>query len=380
MTPAKRGKARTKNEVETTAPAEGNRYTAALISLGSVSSQWTLEAMRRRFSKVDDINLKRIEINFSGKNAEVRYDGEPLGEYDCIFAKGSFRYAPLLQGITALRENSCYMPIHSSSFSVVHDKLLTQLALQQQNIPMPRTYQAATVQAAKSILKAMNFPIIMKFPQGTGGKGVVFAESYASASSILDALTALRQPFILQEYVETGGTDIRAIVVGEKVVAAMRRKAEPSEKRANIHSGGSGEFIDLDEYTKKLAVKTAHALKADVCGVDILVGGKGPVVIEANISPGLQGITKCTKVDVAEMIAQHLHQRTDALRRGEHVVKAARVKQDAGLDGNDTLITTLDFRGMRVLLPEFMVRKAKLEEEKEYVITAKPDSLTIRKF
>jgi ribosomal protein S6--L-glutamate ligase len=336
--------------------------------------------MRKYFKEVDEISLKHIEINFSGSTAEILYKGEPLPEYDCIYAKGSFRYAPLLQGITALREQSCFMPIESSAFSVVHDKLLTQLALQQHQIPMPRTYQAATQEAAKSIMKSMNFPIIMKFPQGTGGKGVVFAESYASASSVLDALTALRQPFIIQEYVETGGTDIRAIVIGDRVVAAMERKADLTEKRANIHSGGAGETIILDEKAKKMAVKVAKAIKADICGVDILVGAKGPVVIEGNISPGLQGITKCTKLDIANLIAEYLFKKTVELREGQHEKEAAKVMADTGLDESDTLITTLDFRGSKVLLPEVMVKKAKLEDEIDYEITSKPGSLVIKKF
>ncbi len=357
-----------------------SKHSAALISLGSTSSKWTAEAMSKYFEKVDEISLKHIEINFSGESAQILYKGEPLDKYDCVFAKGSFRYAPLLQGITALREKKCYMPIHSSAFSVAHDKLLTQLALQQHNIPMPRTYQAATVEAAKSIMKSMNFPIIMKFPQGTGGKGVVFAESYASASSVLDALTALRQPFILQEYIETGGTDIRAIVVGDKVVAAMERKADLTEKRANMHSGGSGENIVLDEYTKNLAVKVAKAIKAEVCGIDILIGAKGPVVIEANISPGLQGITKATKVDVADAIAKHLFEQTAGLRAEEKVADAAKVMQDTGLDASDTLITSLDFRGARVLLPEMIVKKAKFLEEADYEITTRPNFLCIKKF
>lgn len=358
---------------------EKKKFKAALMSLGSESSEWTLDAMRKYFAEVDDINLKKIEINFSGKEAEVLYEGKPLPDYDCIYAKGSFRYAQLLQGLTSLLTNECYMPLSTSSFSVAHDKLLTQLALQQHNIPMPRTYQAATIDAAKSILKQMNFPIIMKFPQGTGGKGVVFAESYASGSSILDAFTALNQPFILQEYVETGGTDVRAIVVGDKVVAAMERKADLTEKRANVHAGGKGEAVDLDDRTKRIAVKVAQAIDADICGVDILMGAKGPLVIEANISPGLQGITNATKVNVADYIAKHLFARTRALREGEHKEQASKVMEDAGLNG-DSLITTLDFRGNRVLLPEVIVKKAELNEDDNYELTAKPGSVSVKRF
>lgn len=336
--------------------------------------------MKKYFEEVDELNLKKIEINFSGKTAETLYEGKPLPEYDCIFAKGSFRYAPLLQGISALREKRCYMPIHSSAFSIAHDKLLTQLMLQQHNVPMPRTYQAATAEAAKSIMKEMNFPIIMKFPQGTGGKGVVFAESYASASSVLDALTALRQPFILQEYVDTGGSDIRAIVIGDKVVAGMERKANVSEKRANVHSGGTGEAVELDDYTKKLAVKTAQAIKAEICGVDLLVGAKGPLVIEANIYPGLQGVTECTKIDVADAIAQHLFKKTTELREGEKNKASDKVMKDTGLDGTDCLITTLNFRATKVFLPDVIAKKAKLEEDADYEICARPGFVSLKKF
>ncbi len=358
--------------------ASERKYRAALLSLGSESSRWTLEAMRRYFATVDDINLKKIEINFSGKEAEVLYEGQPLKEYDCIYAKGSFRYAQLLQGLTSLLGGSCYMPVAASAFTVAHDKLLTQLALQQENIPMPRTYQAATVEAAKSILKQMNFPLIMKFPRGTGGKGVVFAESYASGSSILDAFTALNQPFILQEYIETGGTDIRAIVIGGKVVAAMERRAAVAEKRANVHSGGKVEATELDDRTKRIAVKVARAIKADICGVDILMGAKGPLVIEANISPGLQGITNATKIDVADLIARHLFARTKELRDGEHKQQASKVLKDAGLQGS--LITTLDFRGNRVLLPEVIVKQAGFTEDDDYELVVKHGSLTIKRF
>lgn len=336
--------------------------------------------MRNYFGEVDEINLKNIEINFSGKTAEILYEGKPLPEYDCIFAKGSFRYAPLLQGVTALRSQTCYMPIQSSAFSVVHDKLLTQLALQMENIPMPRTYQAATVDAAKAIMKSLKYPIIMKFPQGTGGKGVVFAESYASASSVLDALTALRQPFILQEYVETGGSDVRVIVVGDRVVASMQRKADISEKRANMHSGGKAEPFELDEYTRKLAIKVARAVNADICGVDILVGVSGPVVIEANISPGLQGITQATKIDVADHIARHLFEKTKERREQKKQQGTAKVMQDTGLDESSSLITQLDFRGTKVLLPSLIVKKAGLKEETDYEISAKPGKICIKEF
>ena len=172
---------------------------AAVISLGSKSSIWTIEAMKKYFKEVDNLNLKDIEINFSGKKSAVLYLGKPIEKYDCILAKGSFRYAPLLRSLTNLLRKETYLPISGSAFSIGHDKLLTQLSLQKHKIPLTRTYLAATTLAAKQILERVNYPIIMKFPQGTQGKGVLFADSFPSSSSMLEALTSLNPPFLIQE-------------------------------------------------------------------------------------------------------------------------------------------------------------------------------------
>lgn len=353
------------------------KFRAAVISLGSKSSQMTIDAMKQYFESVDNLNIKQLEVNISGRDAAVLYEGEPLKEYDCILAKGSFRFAPLLSSVTSLLQDNTVMPIVESAFTVAHDKLLTHLALQRENIPMPRTYIAATSEAAKKVMKKMNFPIIMKFPQGTQGKGVVFADSYSSGSSILDALTALRQPFILQEFVETGGEDIRALVVGDRVVAAMKRKASATEKRANLHAGGVGEPVILDGVTERIAVKTAKALNASICGVDILMGAKGPVVIEANISPGLQGITSTTGIDVPDKIAKHLFDLTQE-RKG-HAREKQKEKILDGVDEkkNDVLMTSLDFRGNRVLLPEIMTKRCNFREDDLYEIKSTPGKLHI---
>ena len=130
---------------------------AALISLGSVSSKWTLQAMKNYFEQVDDIDIRKIEINFAEKNPVILYDGKPLKAYDCVYAKGSFRYAQLLRSITTFyREDPTYMPIKATAFSIVHDKLLTQLKLQENKIPMPKTYLSSTPMAAKKILEKIN--------------------------------------------------------------------------------------------------------------------------------------------------------------------------------------------------------------------------------
>ena len=178
---------------------------AALISLGSVSSQWTLDAMKEVFDSVEALDIRKIEINIGAKKeARILYEGKPIGTYDCIYAKGSFRYASLLRAVTGFLQDTTYMPIRDNSFTLAHNKLLTHLVLAQADIPMPLTYLTPTMDAARKLLERVNYPIVMKFPEGTQGKGVMFADSYASASSMLDALQTLKQPFIIQEYIDPG--------------------------------------------------------------------------------------------------------------------------------------------------------------------------------
>ena len=150
---------------------------SALISMGSKSSLMTSEAMKTYFDVVDNIDIKEMEVTISSKGLSVLYNEKPLEKYDCIYAKGSFRYATMLRSITTAFHNISYMPIKPNSFTIGHDKLLTHLALQHNKVPMPVTYVVSSIDAAKKILGQVKFPIIMKFPQGTQGKGVMFAES-----------------------------------------------------------------------------------------------------------------------------------------------------------------------------------------------------------
>jgi len=360
---------------------------AALISLGSTSSDWTGEAMKKYFSEVDELDIRKIDIKISGKDDEILYDGKVLGKYDCVYAKGSFRYAQLLKTLTTVLNKKCYMPISADAFTIAHDKLLTHLELQKQGIPMPRTYITATINAAKKILEDIKFPIVMKFPHGTGGKGVMFADSYGAASSLLDALSTLRQPFIIQEYIDTGGIDLRLIVVGDRVVASMKRKAGPLEARANFHSGGTGENYEPDYMIKKIAIDTARAIRADICAVDILQSARGPLVIEANVSPGLQLITKTSKINVADIIAKYLYDKasdnksraTDAhsSRMITGMISAVDDKKNPGRQRK--LITDLTFRGGNIIIPEIVTRSTELSPSDTFEITTEPDSIIIKK-
>ncbi len=346
---------------------------AALISLGSISSKWTIEALKKHFDEVDHIDIQELEVSLGEKKAQVLYQGKPLPKYDCIYAKGSFRYATLLRAVTTLLQKETYMPLKASSFTIGHDKLLTHLKFQENNVPQPTTYLASTADAGKKILKRITFPIILKLPSGTHGKGVMLADSAESASSMIDALALLKQPFLLQEYIETEGRDYRVIVVGDKIAAAMKRIAAKGEKRANIHSGGHGEKVELDEKSRNIAIAAARATGCDICAVDILPSPKGPMVLEVNLSPGLQGITKVTKIDVASIIAEFLFKQTKKFREGGKEAILREIAAEQEIHG------PLDYRGNRILLPEVVTMASKIKETDEVVLKAKKGHIEITK-
>jgi ribosomal protein S6--L-glutamate ligase len=350
---------------------------AAIISMGSISSKWAAEALRKFFSEVDELDIKEFEVNL-GKEGGVLYAGKPLKQYDCVYMKGSGRYANLLRAIASMLGEKTFTPIKPSALTAGHDKLLTHIRLQKSKVPQPTTFIASTASAAKNIIKKMTYPIVLKLPAGTHGKGVMLADSYESASSMIDALAVLKQPFLLQEYIETGGTDTRAFVVGDEVVASMKRIAVTGEKRANIHAGGRGETTTLSAQARKIAIQAAHAMGAEICGVDMLESVRGPKVIEVNVSPGLQGITKTTGVNVAAKIAKYLFERTKEFQRerekGAAVVHDVTPHKDA-----QEVISKPDFRGARILLPELATTLSTLTEDDEISIKLAKGSIEIEK-
>ena len=175
---------------------------------------------------------------------------------------------------------------------------------------------------------------------------------------------------MIQEYIETEGSDIRVFVIGDKVAASMKRTAKEGEKRANIHSGGKGEPAMIDAYTKKIALQAAKTIGAEICGVDVLESIKGPKIIEINISPGLQGITQYTGIDVADEIAKFLFKKAQEFSEKKKKNLTADIIKDLtiGTGIGKEIITNLDFRGGRILLPEMVTKETGFKEEEEFII------------
>ena len=353
-----------------------------IISLGGPSSKSILEESKKLFTKAEHLDIRNMKVEISNELI-ITHNGKPIDNYDCVYVRGSYRYALLQRSITRALHTEIYMPLKPDSFTIGHDKFLTLLELSKNKIPLPKTYFAATTESAKQLLEEVNYPIIMKIPSGTQGKGVMFADSISSARSMLDTLEVFNQPYILQEYVETNSTDIRAIVAGNKVVAAMKRKGQKSELRANIHAGATGQPYELDAETEQIAIKSARAIGAEICGVDILDSGGKPQVIEVNLSPGLGGITKYTKKNVALEIAKYLASKTREIRDSKKDNSFNTMMKELELGSKhvnkNEIIASLDIKSGIIKLPKLVSDISQFVYNNEVLIEAEKDKITIRK-
>lgn len=297
-----------------------------IVSLGGESSKQIAEACKDFFNKVDELQLKEFEVQATKSEIKVSHLKKDLEKYDCIYIRGSYKYALLQRAITRALQQETYMPIKPKAFAIGHDKFLTILELQKNNVAIPKTYYASTTKLATKILEnEVDYPVIIKVPDGTHGKGVMIADSLKSAKTILDILEQFKRPFIIQEFVETEKTsDIRAVVAGKKVIAAYKRIACNGEIRTNIHLGGKREEHKLTPEEEKLALDSAEAVGADICGVDIL-NNSHPSVIEVNLSPGIYNLKEVVEENVPRKIAEVLYEKTLKFKKRKN--KLSRKKQ-----------------------------------------------------
>ena len=209
----------------------------------------------------------------------------------------------------------------------------------------------------------------------------MFAETASSGNTIIDTLEVFKQPFIIQEYIETGKTkaeDLRVIVAGNKVIGAMKRKSSgSSELRANIHMGGIGEPVTLSYEQEQIAIKAGQALGVDLCAVDILDSGRESYVLEVNLSPGLRGITAATKKNVAGEIAKFLHERTSEYMK--HRTNSDVKDMINALDeGKKEIITNIQIKAERLILPEIITKVSGLKPDQEVSIFADSGHVIIK--
>jgi len=204
--------------------------------------------------------------------------------------------------------NGVFSTARSLGILRAQNKVRTLQIMNRKNIPIPQTVFSINPRNIDEQIELLGGPpVIIKLQEGTQGLGVILAESKKSAKSIMDTFYNMNASFLLQEFIEeSNGQDIRAIVVGNKVVAAMKRIGEVGEFRSNIHRGGTGEIAELSKKETKIAIEATRHLGLPVAGVDMILSKRGPLLIEVNASPGLQGVEAYTKVNIAEHIIKFL--------------------------------------------------------------------------
>lgn len=268
-----------------------------------------VEAAEKRGHQIDVINTLRCYMNIASRRPEVFYNGEKLEGYDAVIPR--IGASVTFYGLAVLRQFEM-MGVYPLNESVAigrsRDKLRSMQLLARDGVGLPVTTFAHDPKQTEEVLKlAGGAPLVIKLLEGTQGLGVVLADTDRSAKSVIEAFRATGTNILIQEFIkEAGGTDIRAIVIGGRVIAAMKRTGAEGEFRSNLHRGGSAELIKLSPEERSTAVRAAKAMGLNACGVDMLRANHGAVVMEVNSSPGLEGVENATGLDVAGKIIEFL--------------------------------------------------------------------------
>lgn len=261
------------------------------------------------------IDYLRCYMNIASSKPQVIYQGQPLSEIDAIVPR--IGASKTFYGTAVVRQfemMGVFSANESQAISRSRDKLRCLQILAREGIGLPVTGFAHSTKDIEGLIETVGgAPLVIKLLEGTQGIGVVLAETHSAAKSVIEAFRGLDANILVQEFIrEAGGEDIRCFVIGDKVVASMRRKGAPGEFRSNLHRGGKAELAKLTPIERKTAISAAKAMGLRIAGVDILRSNHGPVVMEVNSSPGLEGIETATQVDVAGKIVEFLEKQAQS--------------------------------------------------------------------
>jgi ribosomal protein S6--L-glutamate ligase len=285
------------------------------------SSDALISAAQARDHVIEAIETSRCYMNINVTRPEVHYDGKALPQFDVVIPRIG---VPMTSyGLAVVRQfetTGAYCLNRSSAIAASRDKLHALQVLARKGIPMPVTAFAKSPKDTDFVVKLVGgAPLVIKLTKGAQGRGVVLAETDLAAASVISAFRDLEAELLTQEFIsEADGEDIRCLVIGSKVVAAMKRKAKIGEFRSNLHQGGKAFSVEISDQEAVIAVKAVRALGLQVAGVDILRSKSGPKVLEVNSSPGLQGIEKASGVNVADLVIRHIESK---LRPVQHLPK-----------------------------------------------------------
>lgn len=273
------------------------------------SSRRIIEEAKKRGHEIVVVDVLRAYMNVASHKPSIHYKGEALEDFDAVIPRigasvTHYGTAVLRQfemmGVTSLNE--------SVAITRSRDKLRSLQLLSRKGIGMPLTGYASKPDDIKDVIKMVGgAPLVIKLLQGTQGIGVVLAETQKAAESVIEGFMGVKADILIQEFIkEAGGSDIRCFVIDGKIAAAMKRQGAPGEFRSNLHRGGASSLIKITPEERSTAVRAAQIMGLNVAGVDLLRSNHGPVVMEVNSSPGLEGIEGATGKNIAGMIISNL--------------------------------------------------------------------------
>lgn len=278
------------------------------------STRRFVESCKKRGHKIKVLNTLKFAIDLEEGGPDLYYKQKRLGHFDAILPRigASITYFGCAV-VRQFQQMDVYSANSADGILNSRDKLRSFQILSRHNIAIPPT---AFVKDKNDVLPAIErvggTPIVIKLLEGTQGIGVLLAHTIEMATSIIELLQSQKQNVLIQKFVaESKGRDVRAIVVGDQVVAAMRRVAQGQEFRSNVHRGGLTEFVDLDDAYKEMAIRATKIMGLGIAGVDMLEGKDGPQIMEINSSPGLEGIEGCTRLDVAGSFIDYIAGQVD---------------------------------------------------------------------
>lgn len=268
-----------------------------------------VQAAEERGHSLDILNTTRCTVNIASHRPTITYDGHRLEGYEAVIPRIGASITNYGTAVLRQFEMAGVWPLNESvAIGRSRDKLRSMQILSKYGLGLPLTAYANDPKQAEEIIRAVNGPpVVIKLLEGTQGIGVVLAETMSSAKSVIEAFRGANVNILVQEFIkEAGGTDIRALVVGGKVVAAMKRTGAPDDFRSNLHRGGSAQIVKITPEERSTALRAAKHMGLNVCGVDMLRSNHGPVIMEVNSSPGLEGIENATGKDVAGQIIEFI--------------------------------------------------------------------------
>lgn len=273
------------------------------------STRRLVEAAKERGHDVRVLDVLRCYMNITSHRPSIHYKGEELTDFDAVIPR--IGASVTFYGTAVLRqfEMMGVYPLNESvAISRSRDKLRSLQLLARKGIGLPITGFAHSPDDVQDLITMVGgAPLVIKLLEGTQGIGVVLAETHKAAESVIEAFMGLKANILTQEFIkEAGGSDIRCFVVGDKIVAAMKRQGKEGEFRSNLHRGGSASLIRISPEERSTAIRAAKVMGLNVAGVDLLRSNHGPVVMEVNSSPGLEGIENATEKDIAGLIIEFI--------------------------------------------------------------------------